>query len=502
MWSTLLASVMLVGGALPADVARSAAPYLLPDDLVIVQLELSDRTARIIDQLASESASADEWRTLHAYIQPYVELGNSLRQQNVIRVFLVVSPQQFVGGAPTVIVSLEPATDVQAVIRQLESLGAVELMDRGGQPAAVLAPPERLAAIQRAGGKWDRSEQLARALSSLDEAPVKGVILCEELMRTLRELRPDTPEGIDVTSVQLAASLESIGVALVPTPNDVALRMTIQAEDSAAAVTLQRAVEQTAARTVEKLQPLMGDRDLSSLVSLCMPKPEGDRLVRELPNVFATLRQPQWQGLATLVTGTVTHARSMNQIKQLVLATVQFEVKYGGLPPAASYDDQGRPLLSWRVHLLPFLGENLLYDRFRLDEPWDSPHNRRLVSEMPAVYQSRGLASRAAGRTGYLAPIGPTCMFFGRSGLSYKDVPDGTSKTILYVEAIPDRAVIWTKPEDWQVDLAKPLEVLNWPGELGFIYGRVDGSGHRQTLPMEEERMRRLLQRNDGQLVK
>src|SRR5262249_19374530 len=54
------------------------------------------------------------------------------------------------------------------------------------------------------------------------------------------------------------------------------------------------------------------------------------------------------------------------------------------LPPAASYDLQGKGLQSWRVHLLPFLGEDKLYKEFRLNEPWDSDHNKKLLSRMPA----------------------------------------------------------------------------------------------------------------------
>ena len=49
----------------------------------------------------------------------------------------------------------------------------------------------------------------------------------------------------------------------------------------------------------------------------------------------------------------------------------------------------GKPLLSWRVHLLPFLEENELYEQFKLDEPWDSPHNIKLLDQMPADVQKR-----------------------------------------------------------------------------------------------------------------
>jgi hypothetical protein len=75
-------------------------------------------------------------------------------------------------------------------------------------------------------------------------------------------------------------------------------------------------------------------------------------------------------------------------LKQLGTALHAYHDKFGHFPPAASYDLQGKPLLSWRVHLLPFLGEDKLYQEFHLNEPWDSDHNKKLLSRMPAVYRT------------------------------------------------------------------------------------------------------------------
>ena len=101
----------------------------------------------------------------------------------------------------------------------------------------------------------------------------------------------------------------------------------------------------------------------------------------------------------------------------------------GSFPKAAITDKQGRPGLSWRVAILPFLGEQALYAKFKLDEPWDSPANKPLLGEMPAVFAcpsaSRGdststyyravqrptrssnrLTTRGSGRSGGLATTG------------------------------------------------------------------------------------------------
>ena len=72
-------------------------------------------------------------------------------------------------------------------------------------------------------------------------------------------------------------------------------------------------------------------------------------------------------------------AQSMNNMKQIVLAAINYEETYGHFPAAYIADEKtGKPLLSWRVAILPFLEENALYKQFHLDEPWDSEHNKKL----------------------------------------------------------------------------------------------------------------------------
>ena len=102
-------------------------------------------------------------------------------------------------------------------------------------------------------------------------------------------------------------------------------------------------------------------------------------------------------------------ARSVvsDNLKQLANALINYaDANKGLLPATASFDRQGRPLLSWRVHLLPFLGEGKLYKDFHLDEPWDSAHNRKLLTRMPPVYRGPSGKLNREGKTLYLAPAG------------------------------------------------------------------------------------------------
>src|SRR5262249_3382628 len=84
------------------------------------------------------------------------------------------------------------------------------------------------------------------------------------------------------------------------------------------------------------------------------------------------------------------NVKSKNNLRQIGIAMNNCDAQSGQLPPGAIYSKDGKPLLSWRVALLPYLesGDPTLYGRFHLDEPWDSPHNIKLLNEMPAVYRA------------------------------------------------------------------------------------------------------------------
>ena len=80
----------------------------------------------------------------------------------------------------------------------------------------------------------------------------------------------------------------------------------------------------------------------------------------------------------------------VHHLKQLGLALQAYHDKYGSLPPAYFPDKDGKPKYSWRVLILPMLGEQALYDAYDFDEPWNGPNNRKLASKMPAVFACPG----------------------------------------------------------------------------------------------------------------
>jgi len=192
---------------------------------------------------------------------------------------------------------------------------------------------------------------------------------------------------------------------------------------------------------------------------------------------------------------------SMNNMRQIALALHNDLDTRKKFPAAASYDAEGKALLSWRVHILPHLEEQALYEQFHLDEPWDSPHNRELIGKMPRVYRSPVSQRKEPGRTNYVAPVAEGTVLGDRQGVSLEQITDGTSNTILLVEADDKRAVIWTRPADLPVDLAAPAEGLGGFYEGRFLATFCDGSVRSLSSKLDAETLRRLFQRADGKPV-
>lgn len=192
--------------------------------------------------------------------------------------------------------------------------------------------------------------------------------------------------------------------------------------------------------------------------------------------------------------------QAANQLKQLGLALHLYHDKHQSFPAQRRSGSEGPVALSWRVEVLPMLGHDDLYQKFHLDEPWDSEHNRKLVEEMPDVFRSPSL-DLPDGHTNFLAIEHPGSVINGDKKMGFRDITDGASNTFLLVEGNMDTAVIWTRPSDLPIDSAAPLSGLGEIHDGGFHALRADGSVELFSSEMSTDRFNALITRAGGETL-
>ncbi len=131
-----------------------------------------------------------------------------------------------------------------------------------------------------------------------------------------------------------------------------------------------------------------------------------------------------------------------------------------------------------------------------MDEPWDSEHNKKLIARMPIIFHGLKKKLNQEGKTSLVAPVGKGTMFpADGNGIRLGDVTDGLSNTIMTLRANDESAVIWTKPDDLEIDMAKLVKGLDRPGEDSFLVVMGDGSVRKFRLKIDPTKMAALLTR-------
>jgi prepilin-type processing-associated H-X9-DG protein len=191
---------------------------------------------------------------------------------------------------------------------------------------------------------------------------------------------------------------------------------------------------------------------------------------------------------------------STNNMKQIALAMHNYHDVYKGFPSRALVDQEGKPLLSWRVAILPYIEEQALYKQFRLDEPWDSDHNKQLIEKMPPLYRSPNSAG-ALGKSNYVVPTGKGTIFEKNEKRRIASITDGTSNTIMGLEVDDACAPIWTKPDDWQSDPNDPTAGLLIRAGGVFNVMFADGSVRAISTTIDPEMLQGLFTVAGGETI-
>jgi hypothetical protein len=198
---------------------------------------------------------------------------------------------------------------------------------------------------------------------------------------------------------------------------------------------------------------------------------------------------------------------TFDNMKRIGLAFHNYHDATGSLPNAIA-DTGGKPGLSWRVAILPYLEQQNLYQQFKLNESWDSEHNKKLIAMMPRVYAAP--VGATDGQTYYRSFTGQGAIMPPPAGnwkpgqpfrgLPLSNITDGTSNTLMVVEAA--EPVIWTKPDELPFTPGKPPKVGGGVFAEGFHAVLCDGSVRfLKSSNFDARNLSNAIQTNDGQIV-
>jgi hypothetical protein len=437
--------------------------------------------------------------------------------------YLIVSLADVPSRAPFGIIPVSKGTDTATLARSLRPLVAA---GGGGSPpgtpptpaealqrslalvceplagAVFVGPVATLERLRKADGRPPiKADELARAFTAAGDGTAQAVLLIsDDQRRVIDEMFPNLPPALGGGSTKPFSQGLRFAALGVDVSAKLSIRVAIQAQDAAAAeaqsAVIAKGLDLFAASPQVKKQLPAADKIAKALA----PRVMGDQVVIQLSEANKGLTG-LISGLAPAVATARTaadRAITANNLKQIGLGLHSYHDTTGSFPARANFDAAGKPLLSWRVQMLPYLDQSELYKEFRQDEPWDSEHNKKLLARMPEVFRAPGSKNKAdSGKTNFLAPIWEGSVLGADKGTKIADIRDGTSNTIAVVEVSDEAAVPWTKPDDWQVDDKDPIKGLSET----FAALLCDGSVRFFTKDITPDTLKALLTRSGGEVV-
>ena len=354
----------------------------------------------------------------------------------------------------------------------------------------------------------DRWKSAFSATFSTSKSPINAAMLPPaHLYRTLEELSIELPDylGGGPATALTEGALEA-NVAL--DPSEGSIDGSFESDNAEAAVTFKKVLETARTSGVERLMKASDEswtRGLAMVAKEIKFSVEGNRvLFRFEQNANADSAGPI-QKLIQAITGPVTRSVQVDRLRAAALGVLNYESAHQHFPPQGELNkaDKGKGL-SWRVHILPYLGKQELavWKKFKLDQPWDSPHNKKLLDEMPNIYRGSNTELAASsdderGLTTMVAPISGKTVLGSPKFATFGDIADGSSNTILLVVIKNDLAVPWTAPQDYKFDPANPGSGLKLFGNKTPV-AMCDGSVMSAD---KENDWLNLFQMNDGEVV-
>lgn len=492
----------------PAARVAAIAPFLDEHTIAVGHVDLKRLDAAAALKTLGDLAPPDDahFRERLAEMEAGVKkMLQALDQAGIRDLYVVVSLADVPQGPPFIVAPLKnadtaaTAAELLHEVLRMPASAALHGSAVCGSEAAI----ERLKTVTAVP-----RPELVKAFELAGDTAAQFVFSPgDDTRRVLREMLPRLPDEIGGGSGKMLADGVQWAVVSANAPPKLSLNITVQSKDEDSAAALRGIVMsgiQVLREKAQKAAMSPEEREATdAVVRLVTPQLKGDQLV-----ISHVQDDQDVQTLFKAFIPAVHAARmaagrnqSSNNLKQIALAMHNYHDTNTRFPPQAIRGKDGKPLLSWRVAILPYLGQQPLYQQFHLDEPWDSEHNRPLVEKMPAVFASPNLgdALAAKGMTSYVVPLtrkpavavkpkadepapgaAPAevaeTIFDHAEGSKISKITDGTSNTILVLEANPKSAVIWSKPDDLVIAEKSPLAALRGQPNAGFNAAFADGS--------------------------
>jgi hypothetical protein len=487
--SLLVATLCFTSPRLPAQEKNDPpriAPYLTDTAFGFARVQLDRLDLDPVKQFAQQYAAGlggqpEQFEMMISVVQ---QVQKQFVDAGATDLYVVMELENLLYG-PYVILEYKNGADIAELTKALQDVVAK-------LPPPVIREYKTLDGFLFAGdeqilnnitsGYVAERPQLSAAIADVESDPLQ-IVICPspDQLRAIQETVPAFPAPFQQVNGEILARgihFVALGGRLEPEPR---VRAVIQSTDTDSAEVLLKAERQAVAMVTKLVAAEFPMPGLDQLADKLNMRRENDRLLLDF-----SFQPDEWNQLAALLKKPTEGMReqakaqqSKNNLKQFGLAMHNWHDVYKVFPAHANYSEDGKPLLSWRVHLLPYLGQVELYQKFYLNEPWDSEHNKLLISQMPDVFAVPGSAVAKDGKTGYVFPILPdgSAITTGtKDGIQFKEITDGTSNTAMIIVADNEHSVIWTKPEDLEIDPDKPLAGLRFDSEGRFQVTFADGS--------------------------
>jgi hypothetical protein len=490
----------------PADDATKVLPFINETTFLVVKVDPVDVKLPDLGLLMSPQAT-------QAY-QQFAKLADNWLQQ--LRTVVGDRPLYATIGIPIsqqripIFVFVEQSENPDRLVAYLKTAFKTNAHLHNG---FVVATPMHQAEV----GEMLKSlppythEGVSDAFEAVKDYPVQALLLPPpQVRRAVEELMPELPRQLGGgPSRVLTEGL--VWAAFGLQPAQLRVEVTIQSKDEQAAKSLAAHIPKLLRAAYDaspKDQRPIADPAFAKLLEDLKTQVDGDRI----KVAFEGMKGGE-QGLgllaiaASAINQKAQRQTNMNRLKQIMLALHNYHDVYKMFPPAEKFrNEDGKHHLSWRVHILPFVEQTQLYEQFHLDEPWDSPHNKKLLDKMPDVFKSHtwnqaGDAKIKVGYTTFVAPVGEGTILGGDKKSGFRDCLDGTSNTIALVEVKPEFAVPWTAPDDYAFAKDRPAAGLLLGSDGRWLCAFADGSVQVLRGDIKPETVLHLFLRADGEVI-